>query len=126
MASHTFGLGDLVAACVSDARTVGVAVAALQAENPTRWQGYTSANWQTELLGNSSATNVGGPFLRTWPTANAAYYTITIAGGTPTITTGDDSTTSPGDVVVHATQNSGLTFDATGNLAACLRLVPGT
>ena len=35
---------SITAACQSDAKTIGVGVAALQAENPTQWQTYTPAS----------------------------------------------------------------------------------
>jgi len=120
------------AACQSDAKTVGIAVAALQAENPTSWATYTSSNWQTELLLNSTATGglTGGPFLQSWPTGNSAYYKIEVAGNTPpaingTTTATAEPTASNGDVIVipKTGSNAGKTFDATLNpVTACKHL----
>jgi hypothetical protein len=113
----------LVPECQADAKTVGVGVAAYQAENPKQFAGYTSSDWKTHLLGNSSATNVGGPFLASWPTKNSAFYTITVAGPNAPKTTGDGVTPTQGDVIVTAT-SSGLTYDATANpVTACLHIL---
>jgi prepilin-type N-terminal cleavage/methylation domain-containing protein len=103
------------AACQSDAKTVGVGVAALQAENPTQWQTNTSGTWQANLTGNSnSVTNVGAPFLQSWPTGNKASYTIIVAGTGGAAITGTTTKAPNGDVVVKATK-SGDTYDATSD-----------
>ena len=94
-----FALGGVtgksaIAACQSDAKTVGVGVSALQAENPSMTNPTTTANWEADLLGKAvtvpnygtysgasvttttAATGVsgtvdttltGGPFLQSWP-----------------------------------------------------------
>jgi hypothetical protein len=109
-----------VASCGEDAKTVGVAVAAFEAENPARWQHLTSSEWMAHLLGRSSATNVGGPFLQSWPTPNAADYSIAVAGERAQKTTGNKVAPSDGDVIVTI-PSSGLTYDATTDPAdACL------
>ncbi|HEV3213447.1 MAG TPA: prepilin-type N-terminal cleavage/methylation domain-containing protein [Acidimicrobiales bacterium] len=110
------------AACQSDAKTVGIGVAALQAENPTSFSTYTSAQWKTNLIGN---TLTGAPFLQSWPTGNAAYYTITVAPATSFTTSGDSVPTTNGDVIVTPTAgtNAGNTYDATVNpVSACKTL----
>jgi general secretion pathway protein G len=110
------------AACQSDAKTVGVAVAALQAENPTQWGTYGTTMWQTNLTGPSSASNIGGPFLQSWPTGNAAYYTIKVAGQTAFTTSGDAVKTTNGDVIVTSVKST-KTYDATINpVSACKSL----
>ncbi|HEV3213448.1 MAG TPA: prepilin-type N-terminal cleavage/methylation domain-containing protein [Acidimicrobiales bacterium] len=112
------------AACQSDAKTVGIGVAALQAENPTSYSAYTSAQWQTNLIGN---TLTGAPFLQSWPTGNSAYYTISVAPATSFNTTGDAVAvaTTNGDVIVTPVTgpHAGKTFDATVNpVTACQKL----
>ena len=110
------------AACQSDAKTVGIGVAALQAENPTSYSAYTSANWQTNLIGN---TLTGAPFLQSWPTGNSTYYAITVAPATSFTTTGDSVATTNGDVIVTPATgtHAGKTYDATVNpVSACQHL----
>lgn len=147
-----FALGGVtgkstVAACQSDAKTVGTSVAALEAENPTYTLTGSSAQWQTDLTGvvTSPATSVttgltGSPFLQSWPTGNKASYTISIADGTVkpyvvgtgTAATVISTTAAPaGDVLVTGTGsgNSANTkpYDATQNpIAACTEAVSGT
>jgi prepilin-type N-terminal cleavage/methylation domain-containing protein len=120
------------AACQSDAKTVGIGVAALQAENPTSWQSYSTANWQTNLSPPASAL-IGSPFLQSWPTGNSQYYTISVAGKTGSIASNDATPITPtiGDVVVTSTQNktAGVanTYDATVYpVEACQHLASGT
>ena len=116
------------AACQSDAKTVGISVAALQAENPTSYSTFTSANWEPALLKGTGAP-IGAPFLQSWPTGNSAYYTISVAG-TDTVAagalTGDTSITpTNGDVIVTPVTgtDAGLTYDATVNpVTACQHL----
>ena len=94
-----FALGGVtgksaIAACQSDAKTVGVGVSALQAENPSMTNPTNTQNWEADLLGKavtvpnygtysgtSAATTTsspglsgtvdttltGGPFLQSWP-----------------------------------------------------------
>jgi prepilin-type N-terminal cleavage/methylation domain-containing protein len=115
---------SVTAACQSDGKTVGIGVAALQAENPTSYQGWNSVTWggpTAAPVGNlvsPSSGLQGAPFLQSWPTGNAASYTITVAGK-DTVAAGaltGDTTVTPsiGDVIVTATK-SGLTYDATVN-----------
>ena len=101
------------AACQSDSKTVGVAVAALQAENPGAWNSYTSAQWKTELLLNSTAVNglTGGPFLQSWPQGNSTTYKISVSPGGQT-TNDTTQKTANGDVVVSP-QNTTHIFNAT-------------
>jgi general secretion pathway protein G len=118
------------AACQSDAKTVGIGVAALQAENPdaiptatgtfaTSTATSTPQNWSYGLI---SGTLTGGPFLQSWPTGNAAFYSISVAGTGAAATTGDAVTPANGDVIVTA-KSSGLTYDATVNpVSACKSL----
>ena len=98
-------------ACESDAKTVGIAVAAFEAENPGKLP-TTSASWKTALLGHKF---VGGPFLSSWPNENARYYTVEVAGTKTGRTTGDHVKTFNGDVLVVAVLNAGRTYDATVN-----------
>jgi general secretion pathway protein G len=110
------------AACQSDAKTVGIGVAALQAENPTSYANYTPGDWMSNLIGN---TLTGAPFLQSWPTGNSQYYAISVAGHVGFTTTGDAVATTNGDVIVTpATGGSaGKTFDATVNpVSACQKL----
>ena len=130
------------AACQSDAKTVGVGVAALQAENPTAWSSLvagpatTSGSWEQALLANSNNTAngglPGGPFLQSWPTGNAASYLISIAV-TGQAKTNDAPAVSPavGDVIVSTPLNQKVatvdnTYDATVNpVSACTAPDPG-
>jgi general secretion pathway protein G len=120
------------AACQSDAKTVGIGVAALETENPTVTPA-TSAAWQTDLTGS---TLTGGPFLQSWP--SSSNYSISVAIGTEAATAdaaiGGVSGTSvhpaAGDVLVTASQNTVATpkvYDATANPdEACLHLKNGS
>ena len=116
-----FALGGItgksaVAACQADAKTVGVAVAALQAENPSYAPG-SSAQWQTDLTAKNAVV-VGSPFLQSWPTGSSAY-TIAVAPATPVADTGDSVTPATGDVIVTVTSST-KTYDATQTpVAAC-------
>ena len=91
-----FALGGVTgksaaAACQSDAKTVGVGVAALQAENPTlQSAGLTTTQWQTDMI--ASATTVltspsvtGNPFVQTWPSSSS--YKVWVGDGTTTLPT---------------------------------------
>ena len=121
------------AACQSDAKTVGIGVAALQAENPTTTPA-TSAIWKTDLLG---ATLQGAPFLQSWPTPSGGTYTVSVAIGADLgagVTTQDGVVAIPGvtgnavvpsagDVLITATNNASNVYDATVNPdEACLHL----
>lgn len=110
---------SITAACQSDAKTVGVGVSALQAENPTQWQGNTSGDWQHNLLANSDpVTNVGGPFLQSWPTGNSGSYTIAVAGKGG-ITANTTALFPQAHVIVHATKGK-ISYDATSDpVGAC-------
>lgn len=107
---------SVVAACQSDAKTVGVGVAAFEAENPTI-SVPTSADWSSVLpaQGTTNAitgvTVVGSPFLQSWPTGggvgSAASYSISVLGSNDSLTT--TASTNPampattanyGDVIV--------------------------
>ena len=129
-----FALGGVTgksaaAACQSDAKTVGVGVAAFEAENPTITV-TSSSDWESVLpaQGTTNTVNgitvVGSPFLQSWPTGggvgSAASYTISVSAGTPTIQTGTGMTATSanyGDVLVTIGAN---TYDATlYPIAAC-------
>ena len=132
-----FALGGVTgksvkAACQSDAKTVGVGVAAFEAENPTL-SVTNSADWQSILPSQSSVvggyTVVGGPFLQSWPTGggigSSANYTISVVGtaGAPTmtlpsgVTAGSSLGGNYGDVIVTVGSSN---FDATlYPIAAC-------
>ena len=80
---------SVVAACQSDAKTVGVGVAAFEAENPTitvpdatDWSSVLPAQGTTNTVGGT--TVIGSPFLQSWPTGGGvgatASYTISVAG----------------------------------------------
>lgn len=106
-------------ACESDAMTVGIAVAAFEAENPTKFP-TTPAGWKAALLGHKF---VGGPFLQYWPNENARDYTIFVAGTATGRTTGDHVKAVNGDIIVTALLNGKRTYDATVNpVAACHNL----
>ena len=129
---------SVAAACQSDAKTVGIGVAALEAENPTAIP-TTTAQWKLNLLGTSTNKLTGGPFLQSWPTSTS--YTITIAGSTAptglsstpngTTTTNKPAASSSftnGDVIVTGTatktttayNGTGYSYDATLNpIEAC-------
>ena len=83
-----FALGGVtkssaVAACQSDAKTVGIAVSAMEAENPGTALPITNALWQAALNPGTGLT--GAPFLQSWPTGTTPY-TIAIAGTTSALT----------------------------------------
>ncbi len=120
---------SVVAACQSDAKTVGVGVAAFEAENPTISVTAT-ADWTNVLTGQTvtypaGTTVTGSPFLQSWPTGggvgSAANYSISVAavGGatvTPSVS-GGPTTANYGDVLVTT---GGKTYDATQYpIAAC-------
>ena len=145
-----FALGGVTgkstaAACQSDAKTVGVGVAALMAENPsitslsqlTDGSGTgdtaTVPGWEFALtatgttLASKTIPIVGNPFLQSWP--NSTSYSISVADGTtPTAASVHDAsaTSSPpaltnapafGDVIVTG-KGSGAaaySYDATVN-----------
>lgn len=125
---------SVVAACQSDAKTVGVGVAAFEAENPSVTV-PTTADWTSLLpLASASTTSYGGvtvvgnPFVQSWPTGggvgSAANYTISVAvSGTPATTaaTGMPSAApSYGDVLVTVTGSNAGTYNATlYPIAAC-------
>jgi hypothetical protein len=101
------------APCQSDTKTVGIAVAAYQAENPGKYP-TTSAGWKAALL----STKNSGPFLQWWPTSR--FYAISVAGTTRVHTSGDHVETTNGDVIVTAVDNGGRTYDASVNpVSAC-------
>jgi prepilin-type N-terminal cleavage/methylation domain-containing protein len=117
---------SVTAACQSDGKTVGIAVGALEAENPTAYQAWASATWGGptaapvgNLVSTASGLN-GAPFLQSWPTGNATSYSITVAGkgiaqgDAGVALTGDAVVPSIGDVIVTATK-SGKLYDATVN-----------
>lgn len=107
-----------VAACTSDAETVGIAVAAYEAENPGKIP-TTGAAWKAALLSHKNH----GPFLLSWPDGHARVYTIEVAGAATGRTSGDGVKTVNGDVIVTAVENAGRTYDATVNpLDACTSL----
>ncbi len=149
-----FALGGVTgkstaAACQSDAKTVGVATAALMAENPSvttlTSAGTVAGDWEYALTSLSTATGVGvtgGPFLQTWP--NSSSYTVSVAstgstantitsatsGGVTTYTVGAKTPNGVnyGDVLVTGTAAASstdhasvsFTYDATANpIEAC-------
>jgi hypothetical protein len=99
-----------VSACQSDAKTVGVAVAAFEAENPGLLP-TTTSGWRTALLSHAN----GGPYLSSWPRGDPGYYAIEVAGKATGTTTGDHVKTANGDVVVIAVSGGNRTYDATIN-----------
>lgn len=126
---------SVVAACQSDAKTVGVGVAAFEAENPTLTAIATSTDWESILPSNTSVvagyTINGEPFLQSWPTGggvgSGASYQIQVAGtgevGTANLLTNPTGITNGptqphyGDVLVVT---GGKTYDATlYPIAAC-------
>ena len=130
---------SVAAACQADAKTVGVAVAAYQAENPTATAPTTFAGWKT-ALSTTVSTEPGSPYLQSWPTGggtgSTASYAITIWTDTTNIassaTTSTDTTAATpnvGDViVVHGALATGTTkfWDATQNpIEACTGAIAG-
>lgn len=80
-----FALGSVtgnadVSACNSDGRTVDVAVAAFQTENPTVSVADHNV-WRTDLLGGT-ALGFNGPFIQTWPSTGNGYDVEVYSGGT--------------------------------------------
>jgi general secretion pathway protein G len=131
---------SLKAACQSDAKTVGTAVAALQAENPTSTPTintdppttapaattvFTAGSWRSALLSTTTANYTGAPFLQSWPTGGgtgtSAAYSIYVATTTTALTGKADTgfmpaTVAPrkGDVIVHVWKGTNAgTYDAT-------------
>ena len=106
---------SVIAACNSDSKTVDIAIATYQAQNPTVVQ-----------VTGGALTTPGTGTLQSWPTSTA--YSISISGdagqaGPPVIPagpavgatlTGDGAKTLANDVVVTVT-SSGKTYDATQN-----------
>ncbi len=104
----------MTVACESDARTVDIAVAAFEAENPTAYQSYGSAQWRAALV----SRQFGGPFLQEWP--SSGYYEILVAGAGPAPDSGDGVVPTPGDVLVVV---AGKSYDATlSTTAGCGQL----
>jgi len=101
-----FALGGVTtqsvqSACNSDAKTVDIAIAAYQAQNPTTLQVT-----KTLLAGN-------GGTLQSWPSSSA--YSVSIAGDAfaiPATTTGDSVAAHQNDVIITVT-TGGKTYDAT-------------
>jgi prepilin-type N-terminal cleavage/methylation domain-containing protein len=154
-----FALGGVtgkstVAACQSDAKTIGTGVAALQAENPTATPTqqnaanttgsvWTTGSWQADLLSSTALT--GGPFVQSWPTGNSASYTISVSNGSTTyakvvasplptsgtsVTATSAGTFPNGDVIVTgtgaATTAQGYSYDATADpVEACAWAITG-
>lgn len=106
---------SVAAACQSDAKTVGIGVAALEAENPTAIP-TASGTWKTDLLGT---TLTGAPFLQSWPTSSS--YTISVAGSTaPTglSSTPNGTTVANKPVASTAFSNGDVIVTGTGAVAA--------
>lgn len=124
------------AACQSDAKTIGIAVSALQAQNPSV-SGLSAATWKTDL---TSGALTGGPFLQSWPQGNVASYTVSVAAGSGMSVTQDNGSGSSavtpayGDVVITTPNNThgaapavANTYDATQfPIEACVHLQSGT
>ena len=128
-----FALGGVtkqsaVAACQSDAKTVGIAAAAMRAENPGMTLPTTLAGWQSDLNPGTGLT--GAPFLQSWPTGTSPY-TISEASATTALTAittplggypGTAVTPAIGDIevlIASPTAQAG-TYDATQYpIAAC-------
>ena len=116
------------AACQSDAKTVGIGVAALQAENPTTTPA-TSPIWQTDLLGTTPVIPLrGAPFLQSWPTPSGGTYSVSVAiGGEAATSDTAPATPAAGDVLITATNNGSKVYDATVNPdEACTHLKLGS
>ncbi len=148
-----FALGGVTgkstaAACQSDAKTVGIGVSALMAENPTvtgtgqlnagTVAGDTSTvgNWEwaltsTGVLNSKTLVISGNPFLQSWP--NSSSYTISVSDGSSAFdfatlgSTAIGSTPAPfGDVMVTGAGTGALMYDATVNpIEACNYAVLG-
>ena len=136
---------SVVAACQSDAKTVGVGVAAFNAENPTITAIADDTAWQAALTASGASVTAAGvavtgdPFLQSWPTGGGvgttAAYSIVVAGTTEagvanvsfpsgvTTTSGAVSPYAPnyGDVLVKIVTSTGTSYyDATQYpIAAC-------
>ena len=143
-----FALGNVTgksaaAACQSDAKTVGVGVAALLAENPQyATAGLTSANFKTDMTlasaGTPAPTDIKGmPFVQTWP--NSSSYSIAVSDGTTPalVVTSPLTSTAPtvgtatapyGDIIVigKGTGIQAFSYDATQDpIEACNYAVTG-
>lgn len=115
-----------VAACQSDARTVGVGVAAFEAQNQgldftqlTNASGNGIGTWQYVLLNGPKTANVvgttpvvGGPYVQTWPASSA--YTISVYDGSTT------PITLTGGPVTYGSQSmpSGTNYVVANSIAA--------
>ena len=107
---------SVVAACQSDAKTVGVGVAAFNAENPTITAITDSTAWQAALTASGTAVTAGGgtvtgdPFLQSWPTGGGvgttAAYSILVAGVTEAATGSSVQVSLPPSVSTVATTSS--------------------
>jgi prepilin-type N-terminal cleavage/methylation domain-containing protein len=98
-----FALGGVtsksaVSACNSDAKTVQLALASFQTQNPT----YTTAITSGVLTG----TTLGGPYMQGWPSSSNGY-SVTLTGSTAATT------------VVNVTIGSGSATPYTGS-AQCV------
>ena len=118
-----FALGSVtgnadVSACNSDARTVDVAVAAFQTENPLIAPA-TAAAWKSDLTGTAN----GGPFIQTWPgTDNGYTIAVGVTGDATSLVAGESGITiAEGDVLVDVTASSGNTgwYDFTQVSGVC-------
>ena len=106
-----------VPACESDAKTVGIAIAAYEAENPTKLP-KTSAGWKAAMLSSKNY----GPLLQSWPNEIAVLHDLG-RGHRDRRTTGDHVKTVNGDVLVNAVQNANRSYDATVNpVSSCQHL----
>lgn len=148
-----FALGGVTgksaaAACQSDAKTVGVGVSALLAENPQyQTSGITTPEFQTIMTYAANATTTtiangavvtGYPFVQTWPSSSSygvfvgdgttsdAPSGVAVESGLPTGTAVGDVTaatsTAYGDVYVYGLRGTFAkkAFDATLNpIEAC-------
>lgn len=113
-----FALGGItgkstVAACQSDAKTVGTAVGALEAQNPVAVTSDLKA-WQSDLLATTATTDngqtiSGGPYLQSWPTGSTSYTVAVYGANTWSGTYYSSGTTSNtpnyGDVMVAKGNN---------------------
>jgi len=124
------------AACQSDAKTIGIAVSALNAQNPAV-SGLTAATWKTDL---TTGALTGGPFLQSWPQGNSASYTVAVAANSGMSATQDNgsgsSSVTPayGDVVITTPNNTHGAAPGTPNsydatqfpIEACIHLASGS
>lgn len=141
-----FALGGVTgkstaAACQTDAKTVGVGVGALMAENPTVTStaqlvagtgtggsavvgGFEWALTSTGTLNSDGTTISGNPFLQSWP--SSASYTISVSDGStstkanplPTAVATAPGTAAPtpfGDVLVSGVGSATATSDPTSS-----------